>query len=178
MVGLSILKGIRMAGGLGMSGTARSSDGVAELTEKLMHSIAENAGEQAAVRARLLLDHVIASVPVEGKIDPAVLRGHLVEQAMLFVQCSGDDFEAHHRLVGTDHLLVNMLRPLVEGTDDEYITTEYEELRDGLDDLERIELSNPSLNARLSSIFDELIEICMALGIVSPQTTKGTQQKV
>jgi hypothetical protein len=167
-----------MAGGLGMSGVTEAEGEVAKLTDRLMSGIAERAGEWAAVRARLLLDHVIATVPREGLSDPSVFRKHLVEQAALFIQCSGGDPEVHFRYVGVNHLLVNMLQPLVEGTDDEYVTTEFEELRDGLDDLERIDVSNPSLNARLSSIFDELVELSMTLGVVAPTLPKGAQQKV
>jgi hypothetical protein len=151
---------------------------VAELIDQLMNGITESAGEWASVRARLLLDHVVTTSSIESLRDPELFRTHLVEQAMSFVECSGGDTEAHYRLVAACHLLVNMLRPVVEGTDDEYITTEYEELRDGLDDLERLDVSNPSMNNRLSSIFEELIELSKALGIVASTAPAERQQKV
>ncbi|GEM_PF-4890538 len=162
-------------GGLELSRTAKTSEAVAELIDRLMSGIAERAGEWSAGRARLLLDHVIASSPPEVLRDPAQFRTHLVEEAMKFVTYSGDGREAHVRLVAACHLLVNMLQPVVEDNDDEYITTDYEELRDGLDDLERLDISNPSLDNRLRSIFDELIELSMALGIVSSKVPPERQ---
>ncbi|MDW5563641.1 MAG: hypothetical protein SA339_10480 [Methanomassiliicoccus sp.] len=154
-----------MASGLGVTRAAQASEAVVKLKDRMMFGIADRAGENAAARARLLLDHVIDSLPEEALGDEAAFMALLVDRARTFVLSSGGEPEGHFRLVGANHLLVNMLQPVVEGTDDEYITTEYEELSDGLDDLERIDISNPSLNNRLSSIFDELIELSKALGI-------------
>jgi len=167
-----------MAGWLELPKTPRASRAVSELMGQLMNGIRERAGEEAAVRAQLLLDYVDASIPQEGLTDPELFRGYLVEQAKVFVQCSGGDPEARLRMMGASHVLVNMLQLLLEGSDDEYIAADFEELRDGLNDLERIDLSNPSLNARLSSIFDGLIELCTALGIVTPPAPAKAQQKV
>jgi hypothetical protein len=167
-----------VAGGLEVSGTARTSRAVTELIDRLMSGIAERAGKWSAGRARLLLDHVVASSPPEGLMDPDQFRTHLTEESIAFVEYAGDRREAHVRLVAACHLLVNMLQPAVEANDDEYITTEYEELREGLDDLERLDTSNPSLDNRLRSIFDELIELSMALGIVSTTVPRERQQKV
>lgn len=158
-----------------LSGTAKASEAVAELINRLMSGIAERAGEWSAGRARLLLDQVITSSSPEGLRDQDQFRTHLAEEAMVFVAYSGDRREVHVRLVAACHLLVNMLQPVVDDTDDEYITTDYEELRDGLDDLERLDISNPSLDNRLRSIFDELIELSMALGIVSSKVPPGRQ---
>jgi hypothetical protein len=160
------------------SGAVRAPEEVAGLLDQLMRDIAETAGEWAATRARLLLDQVVSIGPPEVLRDPAALRSHLVLQAVAFVRSASGEADAHARLVAADHLLVSMLRPVVEGTDDEYITDEYEELRDGLDDLERLDVSNPSLNNRLSSILEELVELSMALGITEPAVPARGQQKV
>lgn len=143
------------------------------MLDQLMSDIAERAGEWAALRARLLLDHMVSVSPPEVLLDPNSLRAHLVEQVLSFVQSSGGEPELHIRLVAACHLLVNMLRPVVEEADDEYITTEYEELRDGLDDLERLDVSNPSMNTRLRSILEELVRLSEALGIVEPAVAAG-----
>ena len=164
--------------GLEISGATRLPEEVARMLDGLMGGIAENAGEQAAVRARLLLDRAAANGSDEELGDPALFRPLLLKQAKTFIESSGGGPETHLRLVAACHLLVNMLRPLVEGTDDEYITTEYEDLSEGLDDLERLDISNLSLDNRLRTIFEEIIELSVALSITEPLELTGRQQKV
>lgn len=154
--------------GLGASGDVRPSEETVRMMDGLMEGIAENAGEQAAVRARLLLDRAAARGPEEALRDPAKFRSLLLEQAKAFIESSGGELENHFRLIAACHLLVNMLRPLVEDTDDEYITTEYEELSEGLNDLERLETFNLSLYNRLRTIFEGTLELSVALGIAEP----------
>ena len=64
------------------------------MMDGLMEGIAENAGEQAAVRARLLLDCAATRGPEEPQ-DPAKFRSLLLEQAKAFIESSGGELENH-----------------------------------------------------------------------------------
>ena len=58
--------------------------------------------------------------------------------------------------MGVSHLLANLLRPSVEITEDEYITTRFEELTERLSCLERVDVTNPSLDNRLTAVYQGL----------------------
>ncbi|MBI0584102.1 MAG: hypothetical protein ISF22_07730 [Methanomassiliicoccus sp.] len=138
---------------------------ISVLRERLTCGLEEQAGDDALDRANMLLEQVHRFLPPERRDDADLFRERLVRSSVAFVREGEGAVEKHLRATGASHLLVNMLCPPVEETDDQYLTERFEELRDGLYDLERIDVSNPSLDARLLSIFEGLLELAGALAI-------------
>ncbi len=138
-----------------------------KLRASVLEGIREQAGEGADAQARALLDYVQAVMSPDQATDLAIFKDQLVSRSIPFVQQSLNLPEKHLRLLGVSHLLANMLRPAVETTEDEYITTRFEELAERLSCLERVEVANPSLDNRLMSIYGGFVELASALGLTA-----------
>jgi len=140
---------------------------VVELRESLLEGIVDQAGIEAASQARALLDYVQATIPPEQAEDMAVVQDQLVSRSVPFIQRTGDRSERHLRLLGVSHLLVSLIRPAVVRTEDEYITSRFEDLSDRLMSLEKVEEANPQVDHRLTAIYQGLVELASALGLSS-----------
>jgi hypothetical protein len=135
------------------------------LRQSFLEGIREQAGEGAAAQAQALVDYVQAVMSPEQASDVAIFKDQLVSRSVPFVQQSVDVKEKHLRLMGISHLLANLLRPAVETTEDEYITSRFEELTERLSCLERVDMTNPSLDNRLTTVYRGLVELASALGL-------------
>ncbi len=138
---------------------------IERLRECVLEGIREQAGEGAEARARALLDYVQAIMSPEQASDVTIFEGQLVSRSVPFIQQSADGAEKHLRLMGISHLLANMLRSHVEITEDEYITTRYEELTERLSCLERVDVTNQSLDNRLTAVYRGFVELAGTLGL-------------
>ena len=140
---------------------------IERLRESMLEGIREQAGEGADAQARALFDYVQAIMSPEQASDVMIFKGQLVSRSVPFIQQSAGVSEKHLRLMGISHLLANMLRPSVEMTEDEYITTRFEELTERLACLERVDVTNPSLDNRLTAVYRGFVELAGTLGLAA-----------
>lgn len=143
-----------------------AGDPISGIMQRLMEGIPSQGGVGAERLAWTLLHQVRETLPPGPPGNTKVFMVHLVDISSDFVRTDVDESERHERLVAVDHLLVNMLSPAFEESDDDLVLR-FEELRDGLFNIERINGRNPSAETRLRSIYGGLIELSHALGYVT-----------
>lgn len=147
-------------------------DTISVLMQQLMVGIPELAGGGAERQAWALLHQVRAALSPEGSDDPRTFVANLIRMSGAFVHIEGDESERHDRLLATDHLLVNALKPFFEGAEDDILEMRFEELRDCLLNIERINGRNPSVETRLKAIHEGLVDLSQTMGYaaVAPQS--------
>jgi hypothetical protein len=143
---------------------------VVELRESLLEDLVEQAGIEAAAQARGLLDYIQAIIPPEQSSDTSIFKDQVVSRSIPFVQQAEDGMEKHLCLLGVSHLLLNLLRGPVEESEDDYITSRFEDLADHLSGIERVDQTNEQLDNRLFDIYRGLVELASALGLTSCDT--------
>jgi hypothetical protein len=139
-------------------------DTISVLMQQLMVGIPELAGGGAERQAWALLHQVRAALPPEGSGDPRTFVANLTDMSAGFVHMEGDESERYDRLLAADHLLVNALKPSFEGIEDDVLEMRFEELRDCLLNIERINGRNPSGETRLKAIYEGLVDLSQTLG--------------
>lgn len=137
---------------------------ISALMQQLMVGIPELAGGGAERQAWDLLHQVRGAMPPEGSDDPRTFVVNLIVMSTGFVHLDGDESERHDRLLAADHLLVNALRTAFEGGDDDVLEMRFEELRDCLLNIERINGRNPSVETRLKAIHEGLVDLSQTMG--------------
>jgi hypothetical protein len=137
---------------------------ISVLMQQLMVGIPELAGGGAERQAWALLHQVRGALPPEGSDDPRMFVANLIGLSAGFVHMDGDEGERHDRLLAVDHLLVNALTPSFEGGEDDVLVMRFEELRDCLLNIERINGRNPSVETRLKAIFERLVDLSQTMG--------------
>lgn len=143
-----------------------AGDTISALMQQLLDGIPQQAGGGAERQAWALLHHVRETLAPHESDDPAAFRANLVTMSSDFVRSNVDEQERHDRLLATDHLLVNMLAPFIGDAEDDMVLR-FEELREGLFNIERINGRNPSVETRLRSIYGGLVEVSQALGYIA-----------
>lgn len=146
--------------------TVEAGDPISDIMQRLMEGISSQGGTGVERLAWTLLHHARESMPPGTTGDAKAFLVHLVDLSSEFVRTDVDENERHERLAAVDHLLVNMLSPSFEESDDDLVLR-FEELRDGLFNIERINARNPSVETRLRSIYGGLIELSHALGYLT-----------
>ncbi len=142
-----------------------AGDIISLLMQELMEGIPEKAGGGAEREAWDLLHQVRGDLTPEEVDDPRAFVTDLIEASEDFVHQEGDENERHDRLLAANNILVNILRPSFGGGDGEDLEMRFEELRDCLFNIERINGRNPSAETRLHAIHEGLVELSQTLGI-------------
>ena len=140
---------------------------VAELKIHALGAVGKETDPEVLKEARELLDYSDDLTPRDRPQRDLLFIDTLLMKSVPFIQGSKDPVQKHRRLLGVAHLLVFFLKDEVAATEDELVTSRFEDLEDRLTSLEEIEMANPSIDQRLSKIYEGLMELAVALGMTS-----------
>jgi hypothetical protein len=140
---------------------------ITALRDSLLAGVREGAGPAAEAEARALLDYVLTITSVDGPPDRATYIDQVVSRSIPFIEQAEDSAARHLRLLGVTHVLLNLLKPQIESSDDELLSSEFEDLRDKLVNLDRVNGFNPSVDNDLELIYRGLVELSSALCLTS-----------
>ncbi len=151
----------------GGSENSRDHRRMAELRLIIIAEIGRRAGPEAVREAKALLDRAEATPSGQSGKESISYVDNLLSLTAPFIREAPSEHIMHCRMLAASHLLARLISQEIESQEDEFISSRLEDLQERLHSLERIELTNPSVEAGLARIYEGLMELANTLGLTT-----------